>query len=120
MVNILNKLLKITLVLLILTPSTSLAFYCGNYIVSKRDSATQVLVKCGEPTAQYAWIQSKSHAQNHINIVKDRTVVAHLAQHARQDSYDEWIYNFGPHQFLYILKFRNGRLIKIDTDGYGY
>lgn len=114
------KTTHLTLAFLVLNPLSALAFYCGNSIVSQRDTTTQVLVKCGEPTARYTWTQSKSHAQNHINVVSDKTVVAHLAHHATQATYDEWIYNFGPHQFLYILKFRNGRLVDIETNGYGY
>jgi hypothetical protein len=33
---------------------------------------------------------------------------------------EEWIYNFGPTQFLNILTFRDERLVNIETRGYGF
>jgi len=33
---------------------------------------------------------------------------------------DEWTYNFGPHDFLYFLKFVNGTLVEIETGDYGF
>ena len=32
---------------------------------------------------------------------------------------EEWTYNFGPHSLLYLLLFKENRLVKIDTRGYG-
>jgi hypothetical protein len=33
---------------------------------------------------------------------------------------EEWIYNFGPTQFMRILRFENNKLIEIETGDYGY
>ena len=34
--------------------------------------------------------------------------------------FEEWTYNFGPQQFMRILRFQNGRLMDIELGGYGY
>lgn len=33
---------------------------------------------------------------------------------------DEWIYNFGPDRLIRFLRFREGRLVGVRTDGYGF
>lgn len=58
--------------------------------ISLGDGRFDVLVKCGEPTETGRY------------------------------GNDEWIYNFGPDRFLYIVKFRNGRVINIRTGDYGH
>lgn len=38
----------------------------------------------------------------------------------REDQVSEWVYNLGPTRFIRVLKFRNGRLLRIEMMGYGY
>ncbi len=33
---------------------------------------------------------------------------------------EEWLYNFGPRKLLRILRLREGRLVLIEDDGFGY
>jgi hypothetical protein len=33
---------------------------------------------------------------------------------------EEWLYNFGPNSLIYVLLFREDRLVKIETRGYGF
>ena len=32
---------------------------------------------------------------------------------------EEWIYNFGPHRLMHLLRFENGYLVRMGTLGYG-
>jgi len=114
------KFITTAIIIMFFLSTEAIAFYCGNHIISKKDTAAEVLIKCGPPSASYSWDESSSHAHNAVNIEKDRTIAAHLSQRTKQSKYEEWIYNFGPNQFLYKLKFKNGKLIKIDTAGYGF
>lgn len=33
--------------------------------------------------------------------------------------YEEWTYNFGPRRFMQVVTFENGRLIDVQSAGYG-
>ena len=88
---------------LIFSASGALSFYCGNYLVSEGDTMAEVLLKCGEPFFKDQHVEKERE--------DDRTVYVVV---------DEWIYNFGPQDWLYSLTFRNGTLKKIRTLGYGY
>jgi len=71
--------------------------------ISLGDSKLEVLVKCGEP--------SKNAGETEKN--------AAGGGGAPVES-DEWIYNFGPERFIYIVKFRRGKVYDIRTGGYGH
>ncbi len=74
---------------------------CGSRLVSEGDRAADLLAACGEPAFRDAWGQPQPGG----NILADT---------------EEWTYNFGPHQLLRVLRLRNGRIVGIDTDGYGF
>ena len=68
----------------------------------------EVELKCGHP----------AYRERSSGIVIDK-----LDRHTglrRTISIDEWMYNFGPTTFIRYLRFENGRLVKIETGGYGY
>ncbi len=33
---------------------------------------------------------------------------------------EEWVYNFGPNRLLYVFTFENGRVVGVETAGYGF
>ena len=37
-----------------------------------------------------------------------------------EEEFEEWTYNRGPTQFLRVLTFRNGRLVRLEFPGYGW
>lgn len=86
-----------------------------------------MLGHCGEPVTQSSWSVEKSRAQvfsggTITGVHKGQLLLVNSSRSEviEADSYEEWTYNFGPSRFLYILTFKNGRLVKIDDDGYGY
>ena len=74
---------------------------CGSRLVSEGDRAADLLAVCGEPDFRDAW----GHPQANGNILADT---------------EEWTYNFGSHQLLRVIRLRNGRIIEIGADGYGF
>lgn len=77
------------------------AMRCGSRLVSEGDRAADLIAACGQPNFRDAW----GYAQPNGNVLADT---------------EEWTYNFGPNQLLRVLRLRNGRIVSIDSDGYGY
>jgi hypothetical protein len=75
---------------------------CGSRIVSLRAIAAEVDAVCGEPAYIDRWE------------IEPPPYTPYLADT------EVWYYNFGSNRLLQVLKFRNGRLASIDTDGYGF
>lgn len=82
---------------------TAAALRCGNQIINLGDTPAKVKQYCGVPMRDSV-IKRKSKAnKNHHN-----------------EQQKIWTYNFGSSDFLYVLTFRNNKLNKIETHGYGY
>lgn len=75
---------------------------CGSHIVDEGHLAVEVVARCGEPAYRDQWTASQNAGQSY-----------------RADT-EEWYYNFGSSQLLRVLRFRNGRVVEIDSDGYGF
>lgn len=85
----------------------ALALRCGSQIVSPGDPRSEVREKCGEP----AWIEERTEEQ----ALETRKGALRRFIHT-----EEWIYNFGPSEFIRVLLFNNGKLVNIETRGYGF
>ncbi len=75
---------------------------CGSRIVATEDTQSEVRAACGEPALRDVQPQFDPRQGRSFN---DTEV---------------WTYNFGNNQLLRLLRFRGGRLVDIDTDGYGF
>lgn len=75
---------------------------CGSRLVTVEARAAEVLAACGEPAYRDAWTFQQPRTQNWVSDV------------------EQWYYNFGSNQLLRVLKLRNGRVVDIDSDGYGF
>jgi hypothetical protein len=71
-----------------------------------------VRLKCGPPT----FIEER---QEKVIEAHSRKRKRHHSTHYFIEIIEEWTYNRGPHQLIHILRFRHGRLVHIDTAGYG-
>ncbi len=71
---------------------------CPNGIVSAGMVEDEIRAACGEPTF--------------------RERVGATLPGAEYD--EEWLYNFGPRKLLRILRLREGRLVLIEDDGFGF
>lgn len=92
---------------LLLLPAPASALRCGTRLVDVGDSKYDVLHRCGEPAAtelrQEELIEEEGSGRRRVITVTE-----------------EWIYNFGPSSFLYVLLFHEDRLVWIETRGYGF
>ena len=71
---------------------------CANGIVSNGHYAEQLQAACGLP------------------MLKETLDASQLG-----GTYDaEWFYNFGPRQLLRIIRLRQGKVVSIEDDGYGF
>lgn len=96
--------IKHTLVVgLLLTTLPAQALRCDNRIVQEQDSMLQVLARCGEPALRDRHPPSLHYGYGNFGYPEET-----------------WYYNFGPRRLLHILSFRNQRLTRIKTDGYGF
>lgn len=118
-----------TLIFLALSTFSSpvYAFYCDNYIIGEKDTAARVLARCGEPATATSWTEEESrgtqiYAGAPIRTRYGKIVLAQgsMQQQSIIHTVEEWVYNFGPSRFMYIVRFKDGRIVKIDRDGYGY
>lgn len=75
---------------------------CGSRLVSVEDRAAEILSACGEP--DFRDVFSYPHPQRSGTIA----------------DVEQWTYNFGPNQLLRVLKLRNGKLVDIEAQGYGF
>jgi hypothetical protein len=74
---------------------------CGARIAQEEDHAAELLAACGEPALRDRFsLQAPSGAY-----VADTEV---------------WTYDFGPQQLVRLVTLLNGRVSKIETDGYGF
>jgi hypothetical protein len=75
------------------------------------ESAYEVLARCGEPAFRDARLDVRTR------ILEDGSVL-------QADSVDVtvelWTYDFGSSTFVRLLTFEDGRLVRIETGGYGY
>ncbi len=82
---------------IILCAEPAWALRCDGKIIDTQETASQVLALCGEPDLRDEW-----------------------TDHHGYMTQEQWYYNFGPRRLLHILTLRGGRLVKLETDGYGF
>jgi hypothetical protein len=90
------------------------ALRCEHQLVSWGDTPEEVLFKCGPPTVQ-------QHRDETIEIFEPVFVEGKKILVARRLTIpvEVWTYNFGPHALIYVLTFRNDRVVDIRTRDYG-
>ena len=76
---------------------------CRGGIVSRGDVQAQVLAKCGPPV---------------FASQRDEVLFEHRVRSIA--AIEEWTYNFGPNEFMYLVRFVNGRVARIESLDYGY
>lgn len=75
---------------------------CGSRIISVEARAADILAACGEPDFR------------DVRSYPGPSLPGEIAES------EQWTYNFGRNQLLQVMSLRNGRLVNIQTDGYGF
>lgn len=100
------------------------AFRCNTWVIDAGLRKPEVLSKCGVPLSQdqrteyriqrvreTVWTRPANGGpavQSAVEVERQVPVVI-----------EEWVYNFGPHQFMQALRFENGVLVETRDLGYG-
>jgi Protein of unknown function (DUF2845) len=93
---------------------------CGNRLVSKGDTTYVVRSRCGEPNDATRRVETRTERRR-VRVPCGRgDVRCDRVQEVTIDVViDEWVYDFGPQQFVRYVTFLDGRLYKVDTGSYG-
>jgi hypothetical protein len=88
---------------------------CGTKLVGEGDSTYVVRQKCGDPVEARSRIELRSVSST------QQLPGGRFVQVARtvEVPVDEWLYDFGAHRFLRRVTFEHGRLVNVETEGYG-
>lgn len=119
-IRIASKLCAIAIGALLLAPS-AWAFRCNSYVIDAGMPKFEVQRKCGQPSNKEQRIDRRI-----VRIRVPAPAGPNLPPGSQveierevQVQIEEWIYNFGPNQFMQLLVFEGGRLMSVKDIGYG-
>ena len=114
----------VTLAAAIMLASTepAWALRCGNRIVKEGMYESEVVDLCGEPsTIRHIGYVLRPYI---IKVPAGRPgthgVKRVYGGYHEQLEVKELLFNFGPHRLMRVMRFEGGRLVSIETAGYGY
>jgi hypothetical protein len=100
----------------------ALAFRCGNRLVKEGMAESQVIELCGEP-------ESTRHLGYKLRpyIIKRPAGQSSLSgsRHIYAGFHEEvlikeMLFNFGPRKLMRVVRFEGGRMVTVETAGYGH
>lgn len=94
--------------------SPAFAFRCGTKLVTEGDTRSEVIAKCGDPVE----IDRRSIFRQPLYWIHGRPF--HVGSGVVEIPVEIWIYNFGPSKLMRQLRFEDGKVVEIETLGYGY
>lgn len=99
---------------------------CGTQVVNEGDSSQYVEKVCGSPELKQQrsaivtrGLEGNTSVSNGRNYRLSQNTQQYL-EYTEQVIIDEWEYNFGPNRLKQKVIFENGRIISIESAGYGY
>jgi hypothetical protein len=108
-----KRIVLFTLFFILYSSGTAFAaFKCGQELINIGDDKMEVLLKCGEPS--FSELTSLESGRRYGEDLR-------FGSNSRRTTYfvEKWFFNCGPHQFIRILTFRNGRVRDIELGYYG-
>ena len=97
-----------------LAATPAYAFRCGSRLVSEGDTRGEVRAKCGEP----AEVEQRSIWRQPVVWLHGRPY--QLSNDQIEIPVESWVYNLGPNKLMRRVRFEDGRVVEIETLGYGY
>jgi hypothetical protein len=90
------------------------ALRCGTKLVTEGDTRSEVSNKCGDPTEV-----------DHSSILVQPTVWIHgrpvvVGNGMIEVPVEVWLYNLGPQKLMRRVHFQDGKVVSIETLGYGF
>lgn len=115
-----NLLVPISLMAALLMSDPAHALRCGNTLVKRGMHEAEVRAICGEPVSSLAlgFVLRYYDPRDNRNSL---SYVRHHGYGARHEMLvTESLFNFGPHKLMRTIRFEGGRVVSIETSGYGY
>ncbi len=118
---------KYTLVLsvvgLLCAPVHAMSFRCNSYVIDNGMHKAELIQKCGTPaSASFRMEKRTVRVRKYIDPqTYPRPVNGTVVEVEKEVEVpiEEWIYNFGPHQFMQLVILEEGRIRSISDMGYG-
>lgn len=96
------------------------SFRCGQEIVKTGDSSAEVLTRCGKPTFVEEAASIRRGAGRSAKYDTREGLVFKKGRFSESTQrVENWYYDRGPSEFVYVLTFIGGVLSNIKTEGYG-
>ncbi len=95
---------------------------CGSKLVSDGDSLYTVKSRCGEPNMATRRMEVRTIRRWVAGPCAPNagaTECGRFVEHSVEVQVDEWVYDFGPHNFVRYLTFEQGTLLRVVTGSYG-
>lgn len=96
---------------------------CGTRLITTGDFMERVRQECGAPSHVETWEESRLYRFPPQPFYRDGDTVHRYGPADKVLVHvlvEVWTYNHGPHRFMDRVRFENGRVSEIVTDGYGY
>ena len=102
-------------------PAAADALRCGRKLVSDGDTLYDVRSRCGNPDNAIQRVEFRTVRQwvQGPCINNDPRRCGQVVERTIEVTIDEWIYDFGRHQFISYVTFEQGRLISIVSGARG-
>jgi Protein of unknown function (DUF2845) len=91
------------------------AMECGNRLITRGDTSSEVIARCGNPTHVEHSTLTRSASGAWVN---GQWVQSGGAQ--VDIAVEVWLYNLGPDKLMRQIRFEDGRVVKIETLDYGF
>ena len=104
----------LTLMILAAAPLHAQTLQCGTKLVTKGDISAKVAALCGRPThIEHSFISRAWTARIAGQVSQGATTMIEIPV-------EVWIYNLGPDKLMQQIRFEDGKVVNIDSLGYGY
>jgi hypothetical protein len=104
----------LTLMILAAAPLHAQTLQCGTKLVTKGDISAKVAALCGRPThIEHSFISRAWTARIAGQVSQGATTMIEIPV-------EVWIYNLGPDKLMQQIRFEDGKVVNINSLGYGY
>ena len=93
--------------------SPTAAFYCGRRLVSVGDPQYKIQQVCGDPDDRQWRVTYRTQSTQNAVSGAPTTIAVPIV-------IEVWLYDFGPQRLVEEVSFENGRVVAVQSLGYGY
>jgi len=118
-----NNIIRIAVACIVLLVATdALALRCGSRLIKEGMPEAEVIALCGDPvsTRHLGYILRPAIINRPAGI-SSLSGTRHVYSGFHEELLvKEMLFNFGPRKLMRLIRFEGGRLVAIDTAGYGH